>query len=120
MATGEDDIKNLGKIVSWNGAESHPAFSGECGRVTGSSDGLYPPGAASLDSLHTLTIFSTDLCRPLHFSKSGLQSVHGIPVTTFNLDPSNFANGTTCPGNECYQNNVPTGVQVTRREERSD
>ena len=112
MKTGADDIGELGEVVTWNGA-SHSTYEGDCGRVRGSSDGLFPPGAGSSDSLHSLTFFSTDLCRPLTFSKSGLQTVHGIPVTSFNLDPNNFANGTTCPGNECYQNNVPTGVQVT-------
>lgn len=32
-------------------------------------------------------------------------------MTTFSLDNKNFANSTDCPDNECYQNNVPSGVQ---------
>ena len=28
------------------------------------------------------------------------------------MDPDNFANTTVCPENECYSNNLPSGVQV--------
>ena len=110
MYTGEDDIENLGKIVSWQGSDRTDAFEGECGRVRGSADGLFPPGIAAVSD--TISMFSTDLCRPIHFSKSGEQNLHGIPVTTFDLAPNNFANTTVCPDNDCYQNNVPNGVQV--------
>ena len=110
MFTGEDDMNNLGKIASWEGREFTNAFEGECGRVTGSADGLFPPGLALVSD--TLSMFSTDLCRPIHFSKSGHQTLHGIPVTTFELAADNFANTTVCPDNECYQNNIPSGVQV--------
>jgi len=109
MFTGEDDIEKLGEIVSWNHENKTDAFTGECGKVRGSADGLFPPGIASITD--TLSIYSTDLCRPIHFSKAGEHSMHGIPVTTFELDSSNFANTTVCPDNECYQNNIPNGVQ---------
>ena len=112
MFTGEDDIEKLGEIVSWNHENKTDAFTGECGKVRGSADGLFPPGIASITD--TLSIYSTDLCRPIHFSKAGEHSMHGIPVTTFELDSSNFANTTVCPDNECYQNNIPNGVQVCR------
>ena len=110
MRTGEEDIERLGEIVSWNSESRTEAYEGECGRVRGSSEGLFPPGLA--DITDSLSFYSTDLCRPLHFTKSGLSSVHGIPVTTFDLDPDNFANSTSCPDNECYNNNLPSGVQV--------
>jgi len=118
MFTGEDDMNNLGKIASWEGREFTNAFEGECGRVTGSADGLFPPGLALVSD--TLSMFSTDLCRPIHFSKSGHQTLHGIPVTTFELAADNFANTTVCPDNECYQNNIPSGVQnVTHCKKKS-
>ena len=110
MFTGEDDMNNLGKIATWEGREFTNAFEGECGRVTGSADGLFPPGLALVSD--TLSMFSTDLCRPIRFSKSDHQTLHGIPVTTFELAADNFANTTVCPDNECYQNNIPSGVQV--------
>ena len=110
MRTGEGDIDSLGEIVTWNNKTRTEAYEGECGRLSGSSEGLFPPGLADIKD--SLTFYSTDLCRPLHFTKSGLSSIHGIPVTTFHLDPTNFANTTHCPGNICYNNNLPTGVQV--------
>jgi len=109
MRTGEENIERLGEIVSWNNDSKTDAYDGECGRVRGSSEGLFPPGLA--ETSDSISYFSTDLCRPLHFTKSGSSSVHGIPATKFQLDPTNFANSTNCPGNVCYNNNLPTGVQ---------
>ena len=114
MNTGQDNINNLGKIVKWNDATSSPAYEGECGKLRGSSDGLFPPGVAEVQD--TLTLYSTDLCRALNFTKVGPHTVHGIPVTMFSLDPNNFSNSTRCPDNECFQNNLPSGVQVRFRE----
>ena len=110
MRTGEGDLAGLGQIVSWNNQTRTEAYEAECSAVRGSSEGLFPPGLA--DITDSISFFSTDLCRPLHFTKSGLNSVHGIPVTTFELDPNNFANTSVCPSNDCYNNNIPSGVQV--------
>jgi len=109
MHTGSEDISLLGNIVSWNRRNRTDAFSGDCGIVRGSSDGLFPPGLTS--SKNTISIFSTDLCRPLHFTREATQDVHGIPVERFNLAPENFANSSVCEENACYNNNIPTGVQ---------
>ena len=111
MYTGEEDISKLGKIASWQGRNTTDAFEGDCGKVQGSADGLFPPGLAAISD--SLSLYSTDLCRPIKFTKSGEQVLHGVPVTTFSLDNKNFANSTDCPDNECYQNNVPSGVQVS-------
>jgi len=113
MHTGAQEMSLLGRIASWNRQSRTDAYPGECGQVRGSSDGLFPPGLAG--SADQISIFSTDLCRPLHFTKSGPRSVHGVPVQKFDLAATNFANGTVCAENECYNNNIPTGVQnVTR------
>ena len=111
MFTGENDINKLGKIASWQGSNRTDAYEGQCGKVYGSADGLFPPGLAAISD--SLSLFSTDLCRPIQFTKSGEQILHGIPVSTFNLDSKIFANSTDCPENECYQNNVPSGVLVS-------
>lgn len=110
MHTGSDDISLLGKIVSWNRRTRSDAFPGDCGVVKGSSDGLFPPGLTSKEN--KISIFSTDLCRPLHFIRDSTQNVHGIPVERFNLAPENFANTSVCADNACYNNNLPSGVQV--------
>ena len=110
MRTGEENIHSLGQIVSWNNLTSTDAYEGDCARLRGSSEGLFPPGLAEFTD--SIAFYSTDLCRPLHFTKSGSNSIHGIPVTAFELDPANFANSSVCPSNVCYNNNIPSGVQV--------
>ena len=112
MHTGVDDLSLLGSIASWNKMTRTEAYPGDCGLVRGSSDGLFPPGYTS--SMDTISIFSTDLCRPLHFTRSSTQEVHGIPVEKFILAATNFANSSVCAGNGCYNNNIPTGVQVSQ------
>ena len=127
MNTGEGDIRNLGRIETWQSRDRTDAFEGECGKVRrmimltvhspsdtkvkGSADGLFPPGISHFSD--SIQFYSTDLCRPLTFSKSGEDSLHGISVTTFDLSVDNFANSSVCPDNKCYNNNIPNGVQVT-------
>ena len=45
--------------------------------------------------------------------RSGESVMHGIHTDRFQLSPSVFANSTECPGHHCYNNNLPTGVQVS-------
>ena len=78
--------------------------------MKGSADGLFPPGISYISD--SIQFYSTDLCRPLTFTKSGEDSLLGISVTTFDLSEDNFANSTVCPDNKCYNNNIPNGVQV--------
>ena len=109
MRTGQDDIDALGEIVSWNHANTTQAYEGDCSKLQGSAEGLLPPGMTGTS--HSISIYSTDLCRPLHFTKTGKDTIHGVPVNTFQLDPANFANTTKCSDNHCYNNNLPSGVQ---------
>lgn len=109
MHTGEDDISLLGKISTWNHKTQSDAFSGECGKVRGSSDGLFAPGTLAMKDRFEL--WSTDICRPLTFQRDGVESVHGISVDKFLLSKDVFANKTECAENSCYNNNLPSGVQ---------
>ena len=111
MHTGEDDISLLGKISTWNHQTRTSAFSGECGQVRGSSDGLFAPGTLAMKDKFEL--WSTDICRPLSFQRDGAESVHGITVDKFGLSQDVFANKTLCADNSCYNNNLPSGVQNT-------
>ena len=110
MQTGESDMGSLGRIETWQSSSKNEAFEGECGKVRGSADGLFPPGISHLTD--SLQFYATDLCRPLTFSRSGEDSLHGISVTKFELSEHNFANTSVCPDNSCYNNNIPSGVQV--------
>ena len=48
----------------------------------------------------------------LFSNRSGQSVMHGIQTDRFQLSPTVFANTTECPNNHCYNNNLPTGVQV--------
>merc|ERR1719481_2163651 len=110
MHTGKGDISKLGEILEWNGAKTVDAYPGECGKISGSSDGLFPPGYTQ--NMDTISLYSTDLCRKLNFEKKrGDFEIHGISVEKFELAENNFANGTVCTENSCYSNHLPTGVQ---------
>merc|ERR1711892_1582043 len=109
MHTGAGDMSLLGRIASWNKNTRTEAYPGDCGLVRGSSDGLFPPGLTS--TTDSISIFSSDLCRQLHFTRSCTHNVHGIAVEKFDLAASNFANSSVCAANSCYNNNIPTGVQ---------
>ena len=99
-------------------------MKGKCGEVTGSADGLFAPGL--LKKRKSFSLWSTDACRKLSFSRwvanlirirkicqrLGSDEVSGVTVTKFQLDDDVFANGTVCNENSCYENNLPTGVQV--------
>ena len=112
MQTGERDMDSLGRIETWQSSSRNEAYEGKCGQVRGSADGLFPPGISHLSD--SLQFYATDLCRPLTFSRSGDDSLHGISVTKFELSEHNFANTSVCPDNGCYNNNIPTGVQVNK------
>ena len=110
MHTGQDNIDRLGEIVTWNKANRTEAYRGACGEVSGSSDGLFAPGV--LKDADSFNIWSTDTCRKLTFTRQGTESKHGIEVEKFKLADNVFDNGTICEDNLCYENNLPTGVQV--------
>jgi hypothetical protein len=48
----------------------------------------------------------------LSSGRNGQSQMHGIQTDLFQLSPSVFANSTECPGHHCYNNNLPSGVQV--------
>jgi len=109
MHTGQGDMERLGQIVAWNQNNQTDAFHGKCSQVTGSADGLFAPGL--LKRKESFSLWSTDACRQLSFSRLGTDEVSGVTVTKFQLDDDVFANGTVCNENSCYENNLPTGVQ---------
>jgi len=109
MYTGEDDINKLGEIASWNFKDSTDAFSGECGKLKGSSDGLFAPGQFA--TREKFQVFATDVCRPLDFTKAGTETKHGITSWKYKLAEDVFNNHTDCPDKACYNNYLPHGVQ---------
>ena len=92
--------------------------------MRGSADGLFPPGMSKTSDI--IAIFSTDLCRwplpcslsyhkiftrSLRFKKKEELDYLGIGAIKYQLEEESFANGTVCPENTCFGNNLRTGVQ---------
>ena len=59
--SGKSDFSLLGQIDTWNYRKTTDAYTGECGKVQGSADGLFAPGVFGREK--ELRIFSTDICR---------------------------------------------------------
>ena len=87
MYTGEDDISKMGKIHTWNYV-NQTSFDGECGAITGSAGGFYPPQTRG----DKLQLFSHEACRTLAFNFAGNTTVHGVPGNVYALDATTFAN----------------------------
>ncbi|CAF0832075.1 unnamed protein product, partial [Brachionus calyciflorus] len=61
MMTGNDDVLNIAKIISWNGKEKVDIWSSDQANMINGTDGtLYPP---FLDRNKRLYSFSPDMCR---------------------------------------------------------
>lgn len=60
MDTGVGDLKQVGKIRSWNYENKTGYFEGKCGEVAGTSGEVFPPYLSKED---TIGLFSGDLCR---------------------------------------------------------
>ena len=46
----------------------------------------------------------------------GSEVVSGVTTSKFKLADDVFDNGTICKENHCYNNNLPSGVQVRRKQ----
>ena len=103
-------IDRIGRIHSWNDrVRTH--FDGRCGEIRGSAGGFYPPNVTS----DYIEIFSHEVCRTLTFIYKGDTAVHGLKGRVYELDELTFANGTIHPPNECFHNNLPSGLQNNTR-----
>lgn len=49
--------------------------------------------------------------RALSFNYKGRAEVHSVASLVYKLDETTFANGTVHPPNQCFHNNLPSGVQ---------
>lgn len=60
MATGEDDISQIGVLHNWNYKDHTDFYEGSCNAVVGSSGEFWPPKRTKQD---VVGLFSPDLCR---------------------------------------------------------
>ena len=116
--TGELDYFLVNKVHTFNG-QTRTHFSGKCGQIHGSADGFYPSFTTGRSQRsvrympESLDLFSHQACRSITYLRSDkpTEKHYGLSTHEYQLDPMTFANGSVYPNNECYDNNLPTGVQ---------
>jgi len=107
MATGTKNYSEVGEIRAWKGS-NRTLYPSSCGEVRGTSAGFTP---VDMDRQH-IDYFSTDICRPIRFTRNESVEVEGVPGTRFLLNATDtFGNTSTNPSNWCYHPvNLPAGV----------
>ncbi|KAF7992790.1 hypothetical protein HCN44_005134 [Aphidius gifuensis] len=90
MATGEDDIKNIGKAKNWNYKNKTSYYKLPCNAVEGSTGEFWPPGRDNND----ISIFSADLCRSVTYEYTGKTINHGIEGNKYEMGDKTLANHT--------------------------
>jgi len=112
--TGDSNISLLNQAHTFNNQTS-THFNGNCGRVTGSADGFFPPftlGKTLDDMPSSVELFTHQACRSMTYLRTDQKSYHhGLASLKYNLDTNTFANGTTHEPNVCFENNLPSGLQ---------
>lgn len=106
MATGAINYDQLGDIKLWKNV-NRTHYPGQCGQLKGSACGFVPidPEREFID------YFSTDICRPIRFSKESSYIHNELPVDKYSVDASKtFGNATTNPTNACFYANHPGGI----------
>lgn len=74
MATGIDDISNLGKLRTWNYKDTTGFYESPCNAVEGSSGEFWPPYRTKDD----IQYFSADICRFVDYHKSKYEMRQGL------------------------------------------
>uniref|UniRef100_A0A1E1X368 Putative lysosome membrane protein 2 n=1 Tax=Amblyomma aureolatum TaxID=187763 RepID=A0A1E1X368_9ACAR len=86
--TGEDDPAKFAKLEQWNNLRNLTYWAGPtCNMINGTDGGQFAP-FLSKDS--TLYVFSTDLCRSMHFRYEKDTEVHGIRAWRFTIPATLF------------------------------
>jgi len=104
--TGVDDVKNVAKVISFDG-ETMLDFWGddECNSIKGTDGSLFHPGVQQNETLY---IFNKDLCQslPLVFQEEVVH--HGMntfrfvpPANLFGTPQENPRNRCFCPNSQC-------------------
>uniref|UniRef100_A0A8C9U1M5 Scavenger receptor class B member 1 n=1 Tax=Scleropages formosus TaxID=113540 RepID=A0A8C9U1M5_SCLFO len=98
--TGQDDIRKVHKVDSWNGLKKVNYWRTEqCNMINGTAGQMWPP---FMTEESTLPFYSPDACRSMElvYERPGVTS--GIPFFRFVAPKTLFANGTDYPPNEGF------------------
>ncbi|XP_026876691.2 scavenger receptor class B member 1 isoform X2 [Electrophorus electricus] len=98
--TGQDDIRKVHKIDSWNGLKNVNYWnSDQCNMINGTAGQMWPP---FLTTESTLPFYSPDACRSMELVYENPGMVKGIPVFRFVAPKTLFANGSDYHPNEGF------------------
>lgn len=90
VATGVDDISNLGKLKLWNYKDTTRYLKSPCNAVEGSAGEFWPPYRDTED----IRLFSADICRPLTYEFEGKVVHKGIEGYKFSMGDKTLSNNT--------------------------
>ncbi|XP_063990082.1 protein croquemort-like [Diachasmimorpha longicaudata] len=88
VATGEDDIANLGVLKKWNFTDVTDYYQSPCNVVEGSAGEFFPPNRG----MDEITAFTPDLCRPITYEYVGTAAHHGITGYRYELGEKSLGN----------------------------
>uniref|UniRef100_A0A8C2J561 Scavenger receptor class B member 1 n=1 Tax=Cyprinus carpio TaxID=7962 RepID=A0A8C2J561_CYPCA len=98
--TGQDDIRKVHMVDSWNGLKSVNYWRSEqCNMINGTAGQMWPP---FMTKESTMPFYSPDACRSMElvYQRPGMS--RGIPVYRFVAPKTLFANGADYPPNEGF------------------
>ncbi|EZA62873.1 hypothetical protein DMN91_003151 [Ooceraea biroi] len=90
METGEDDISQLGILRKWNYNDAIKFYKSPCNIVEGSAGEFWPPDRTKDD----ITLFSTELCRPIVYEYEKTVSYLGVEGYRYIMDKKTLGNAT--------------------------
>ncbi|XP_048115708.1 scavenger receptor class B member 1 isoform X2 [Alosa alosa] len=98
--TGQDDIRKVHKVDSWNGLKEVNYWQSEqCNMINGTAGQMWPP---FMTTESTLPFYSPDACRSMELVYQRPGSVGGVPVYRYVAPSTIFANGSVYPPNEGF------------------
>jgi len=109
MFTGEDDIYKVGQISRWNEEGSlGNLYPRPCDRLEGSAGEFFPQDQDKT----SISYFTPDLCRPIHFNFKEETEVMGVGGYKYMLDEGFVANSTFNETNACYNPELDLMVDI--------
>ncbi|KAM7392337.1 hypothetical protein PAMA_007447 [Pampus argenteus] len=98
--TGQDDIRNVHKVDSWNGLTELSYWkTPQCNMINGTAGQMWPP---FMTKESTLPFYSPDACRSMELIYQRPGEMKGIPLYRYVAPKTLFANGTDYAPNEGF------------------
>uniref|UniRef100_A0A1B0BTQ7 Scavenger receptor class B n=1 Tax=Glossina palpalis gambiensis TaxID=67801 RepID=A0A1B0BTQ7_9MUSC len=97
--TGQQDIKKLGQMFSWNYKRHLGFFESYCGFANGSAGEFQPP---NLTPKSIVKLFTPDMCRTIPLDYKETQIVEGIKGYKYAGGQRSVDNGSLYPENKCF------------------